>query len=254
MSDRQRAVLPTGMIAVVLILVIWLASFTAAQTPPTTTTSASTQTTQTSQTQTTLTFVNLAVIPNDWGDYKIFGDCRYDGGVQITHVDYNILHNGHVSIRIDPHTSADPNSARECDGIWYTVAAGYHVIFKCWEKTGLSQNPAYNNDPTNSYGYGASGAGARIGMDFYGTTGNLGIGALVNGLGSDTVTIPGYPRLQSAFSAVPCNTTNWKQQVIDFIVPAGYGITQIVGWIQMRPESGDTVQGWFADAELYISR
>ena len=200
--------------------------------------------------------VNLGVIPTMWGSgntnpaYWV----AYGSGSQIAFLTTDVERTpGNPSIWFRfPHTSVDMNGARECDGVWYPCKPGDHVIFKCWEKTGLSDNPAYNNDPT-----GATGAGARIGMDFYhdngdGTTANLGIGALVNGLGSDTVTIPGYPRLQSAYSAVPCNTPVWTQQVIDFVVPSGYNINQIVGWMQMRPEQGDSVQGWFADAELYI--
>ena len=197
--------------------------------------------------------MNLGVIPTDWGNYDP-DPSRWKGygsDPQIVFLDTSVERTpGHPSIwHRYPHTSADMNSARECDGRWILVKPGDHIVFKCWERTSPAQNPVYNNDLDH---------GSRIGIDFYhdngdGTTTNLGIGALVNGLGSDTVTIPGYPHLSSAGSNVPCNTPAWTQQIIDFIVPDGYNINQIAPWMQMRPEQGDTAQGWFADAELYIN-
>lgn len=195
---------------------------------------------------------NLAVIPNDWGNYNpnFSKWSGYGSDPQIVFLNTNVERTvGHPSIWMAlPHTSADMNYARECDGIWYNVNVGDHIVFKCWMKTGLAQRSELNNDPTDSIG-----CGARIGMDFYHDNTNLMIGALVNGLGNDTVTIDGYPQLRSIGSDVPCNTPTWTQQIIDFIVPDGYNINQIVGWMQMRPEQGDTAQGWFADAELYIN-
>jgi hypothetical protein len=229
----------------------------------------------------TSTGTNLGVIPNDWGNGNPNPSSwiGYGSGNQIVFLDTTVERTpGNPSIwhrythipacsneAYDSSQSAclsnggtwnpagDMNGAREVDGIWYNVSVGDHVVFKCWEKTGLSQNPAYNNDPTDSYG-----VGARIGMDLYAPNPNrpgyimIVAGALVNGLGDvNGNVISGH--FASAGSDVPCNTSTWTQQVIDYIVPSGYGITQVVGWLQMRPETGDSVQGWFADCELYIN-
>jgi len=226
------------------------------------------------------TNTNLAVIPDDWGNYDHNPSSwiGYGSGNQIVFLDTTVERTpGYPSIwhrythipacsneTYDSSQSAclshggtwnpagDMNGARECDGVWYNVSVGDHIVFKCWEKTGLSQHPAYNNDPTDSYG-----VGARIGMDLYAPDPNrpgyimIVAGALVNGVGYDDTSISGH--YSSAGSDVPCNTSTWTQQVIDYIVPSGYGITQVVGWMQMRPEQGDSVQGWFADCELYIN-
>jgi hypothetical protein len=194
---------------------------------------------------------NSAAIPTDWGNYA--SDPAkweaYGSGNQIIFLDFNVVRTPdkpsiHFAL---PHTSEDMNEGRECNGRWLPVNPGDHVVFTCWMKTTLSQYSTYNNDLTDSYG-----KGARIGIDFYHDNTNLLIGALVNGLGSDTVTIPGYPQLRSAGSHVPWNTPNWTKQTIDFIVPSGYNINKVVAWMQVV-ESEDSGQAWFADAELYIN-
>jgi hypothetical protein len=76
-------------------------------------------------------------------------------------------------------------------------------------------------------------------------------GALVNGVGYDDISIAGH--YASEGSNVPCNTPDWTQQIIDCIVPSGFNITEFVDWLQMRPEQGDSAQGWFADSELYLN-
>jgi hypothetical protein len=199
---------------------------------------------------------NLARIPEDWGNYASDPTKweAYGSGKQIVFLDFNVVRTlGKPSIHFAlPHTSEDMNQGRECNGRWLPVREGDHVVLTAWMKTTPSDNPAYNNDPADTYG-----KGARIGIDFYhdngdGTTTHLDIGALTNGLGSDTVTIPGYPQLQSAGSHVPWNTPNWTKQTIDFIVPSGYNINQIVAWAQaVNPD--DSGQAWLADAELYIN-
>jgi hypothetical protein len=188
---------------------------------------------------------NLALIPVDWGDYLMYGDVDYGAGPQITRVDNSVLHNGDVSIRIDPHTSSDVNTARELDSNMISVKPGDHIVFTCWIKTTASQTAAYNNDPTDSYG-----KGARIGIDFYTASGMAGIGALVDGVGSGSITISG--NYGSAGSHIPWNTPTWTLQTINCIVPNGYSITSIIPWMQAESAT-DSGLGWFADAGLYVN-
>jgi hypothetical protein len=199
-----------------------------------------------------VSYTNLARIPEDWGNYASDPTTweAYGSGKQIIFLDFNVVRTlGKPTIHFSlPHTSEDMNEARECDGRWIPVNEGDHVTLTTWIKTTLSDNATYNSDPADTYG-----KGARIGFDFYHDNTNLMIGALVNGLGSDTVKISGYPQLQSAGSHVPWNTPSWTKQTIDFIVPSGYNINQIVAWMQVV-DPADSGQAWFADAELYINR
>jgi hypothetical protein len=176
-----------------------------------------------------------------WEDTTGWGYLTAEHPQLIYFDDNNVLHNGHPSIRMEPHTSADGNTARELNNnpFAFAVNEGDHVVFKCWMKTGQSQNMGSRTD-----------VGARIGIDFYGATGNLGIGALVNGVGSDTNHIVGY--LQADGSFVPWNTATWTQLTIDFTVPSGYGITCIAPWCQVLPAT-EPAFAWFSDAELYIN-
>lgn len=100
--------------------------------------------------------VNLAVIPNDWGVY----DNAPSSFTANIHVDSSVTYNGYVSIRSDPHTSADTNTYREIDGTWYNVNPGDHIEVTVWIKTSAS---GLNPDPS-SY------AGGSIGIDFYAHT------------------------------------------------------------------------------------
>jgi hypothetical protein len=184
---------------------------------------------------------NLAVIPDDW-------DLTYGSGPQIIFLDAQVTHNGHPSIRLEPHTANDANTAREADGTWYNVMPGDHIVARCWMKTDT-------NGDTVPY------HGARIGIDLYNQ--ENGHNYLLYGLNS-----PDYPNTndKEVLNYVTWGTSTWTQRTMDFIVPSDYftqnlltggaipptQVRQIVMWVQALPT---TAQGnaWFADAELYIN-
>jgi len=190
--------------------------------------------------------VNLAVIPNSW-------HLTYGSGPQIIFLDYTVVRTaGKPSIRLEPHTAKDVNYARECDGTWYSVKPGDHIVAKCWIKI------ADNGD---RYAY----SGARIGIDLYG-----GASYLLWGIDDGAYINPHDPNgvAESQFY-VHWGTPGWTQRTIDFIVPSTYftktsggvsipsaRINEFVMWMQVwSSQYGGTEQGnaWFADAELYIN-
>lgn len=188
---------------------------------------------------------NLALIPADWS-------LTYGDGPQIIHLDYNVTRNGDVSIRIDPHTNNDVNNASECDGTWYNVTPGDHIVAKVWIKTspGTPQEAA---DPFS---------GARLGMDLYGADSNHpGYICIVDSHPNDT---------NHVATMVRFGTSNWTLRTWDIIVPATYynkdlgtgntinpvQISSFVLWLQLCQWPGSTAattQAWFVDAELYIN-
>jgi hypothetical protein len=189
--------------------------------------------------------VNLAVIPDDWS-------LTYGSGPQIIYLDYSVTHNGHVSIRLEPHTANDVNTARECDGTWYAVKLGDHIVAKCWMK--IDDNG--DRDPYS---------GARIGIDLYNQ--QNGHNYLLYGIQGPT-----YPTTSEGErdNYVGWGTVGWVQRTIDFIIPSTYftydylsgqtipptQVSSIVMWMQVWSGTyGGTEQGnaWFADAELYIN-
>lgn len=188
-----------------------------------------------------LTQTNLAPIPTGW----FFS---YGSGHQIIQLDTTVVHNGNPSIRIDQHTSADVNTARECNSIWIPVKPGDHLVFKCWIKI---SNSGYGD--TNPY------SGARIGVDFYDS---LRIGSLQS---------PTYPETDGGVLAnyVHWGTNGWVQRTIEFIVPntmptdgyprsagGSYIPTGVILWMQVWSStygSTDPGQAWFANAEFYIN-
>jgi hypothetical protein len=186
---------------------------------------------------------NLAVIPDDWG-------LTYGSGPQIIFLDYSVVRTaGKPSIRLESHTSADVNTARECDGTWYSCKPGDHIVAKCWIKTD-SNTPAENANPYH---------GARIGIDFYVPMGDgvhIGI-EFSRPNDSDPLSV-----------AVPWNTPTWTLRTWDLVVPSTIytkawdgtpipptPITQFVLWMQGIQLNDGTAKGnaWFADAELYIN-
>jgi len=186
--------------------------------------------------------VNLAVIPDDWG-------LTYGSGPQIIYLDYNVTHNGHVSVRLEPHTANDVNTARECDGTWYLTKPGDHIVAKCWIKTDNS-TPAENADPYH---------GGRIGIDLYGSKPDGSLAGIVDGYPHDGA--------EHLYSMVMWGTTVWTQKTWDFIIPSTIytkttsgqtidptQVTHIVMWMQAMQVNDGTAIGnaWFADAELYI--
>lgn len=180
-----------------------------------------------------MTDENLAVIPDDWG-------LAYGPGPQIIFLDYDVVRTpGKPSIRLEPHTAADVNAARECDGTWYPAKPADHILMKCWMKI--------DSNPTGS-------RGARIGMDFYGANG------YITGVSGAHGIIP-QPDADVIANFVPWGTVGWSQRTIDFILASAYVSevdgtlqipTSVVMWAQVERPS-DVGNGWFADAELYIN-
>lgn len=207
---------------------------------------------------------NLAIIPYDFSDYK--GNITYNGGKQITFLDHNVVRTiGKPSIRIEPHTSADLNIAREVDGKWYPAKPGDRILAKCWMKTDKS-TPEENADIWH---------GARIGIDCYAHT-NLGYGIIGYDVG-DHIEGAGHPHWgdEHRKGMVMWNTPDWTQKILDFYIENKYydrvvvtseGLTQwqicepikvdsIVLWLQAMQVNDGTTKGnaWFADTELYIN-
>ena len=190
---------------------------------------------------------NLASIPSHWY-------LTYSTGPQIIHLDSSVTYNGEASVRLDKHTSADVNTARECNTGAYSIKPGDHIVFSCWMKTTES-------------GYGDTNpfSGARIGIDFWNS------GGRINGLASDGQHGL-YPNEQSSAVQefyVPWGS-DWTLKIIDFIVPQkmtadgffGYpaGTSQtpsaMILWMQVWSStygSTDPGHAWFANAQLYIN-
>lgn len=192
------------------------------------------------------TGVNLGVIPENF-------HLTYGLGPQIIHVDTGVTHTGKPSIRLDQHTTSDVNIARECDGTWYDIKPGDHVIARVWIKT----DPSSLGDTDYRHG-------GRVGMDFYAHT-SAGYGVVdgaseVSG-GPATGYIPGQ-------DCVLNWNRPWTQKGWDMIVPSSFythvhtggvfvpcnpvQIDSFVVWFDVRPVA-DAGKVWFADGELYIN-
>jgi hypothetical protein len=177
----------------------------------------------------------LAIIPDNW-------DLTYGSGLQIIQLDTSVTHNGHVSIRLDPHTAADANIYRECDTEWRSIQPGDHIIIRVWIKTSHS---TLGHDGDGWYG-------ARVGVDMAGN-------------GHVVYSRP-FGGQEHYDMNVPFGTDAWTLRQWDFTVPntyfttdlaTGAGIlpTQISSfglWLQVLSVDDGGV-GWFADAELYIN-
>ena len=184
---------------------------------------------------------NLGVVPDDWGDYQIYGDVHYSSGSQITFVDSNVTHNGHVSIRIEPHTILDMNVARELNAKAQVVRAGDRIYLGCWMKTGHS-TLGHDGDPF---------FGARVSFDYYDDKGFIDIKHSEIGTYVGWVTQNNY---------VPFGANDWTYRSLMVTVPSD--VTDIGGqirhpahivvWMQVLPVN-DEGFGWFADAEFYIN-
>jgi len=202
---------------------------------------------------------NLALIPDHW--------YIPTGGMAPAALDYNNLHNGHVSIRMykDP---ANPDLSREvnCNSWeWDTdVEAGDHVVFTVWMKIQPST-------------YGSTQGGIRCGIDYYKPSiphSYTGTFEYVTG------TADPYGNIRDPSGAYPATNelnyvhwgSGWTQITMDFIVPdqitadGGFGNPlgqvfyapfHLTPWIQIWSDEdgnpvGETAVGWFADAEFYI--
>jgi hypothetical protein len=212
---------------------------------PTTTPNPTPSPTPTPTSTPTPTATNLATIPWRWPDYS--GNIIFGSGTQICFLDTSVTHNGNPSIRLEKHTSADTNYAREVNCKGYNPSPGDHIVVKIWVKT----------DSTKYTGQNAQYMGARLGVDFYARNGN----------GPNAV-VDSYPHSGTEHSEniVSWGTTTWTQLTWDIIIPSttytkatdGTPLAnpgQIVGmvvWIQALPANFEGV-AWFADAELYIN-
>ncbi|MDD1744793.1 MAG: hypothetical protein LUQ20_03135, partial [Candidatus Methanoperedens sp.] len=194
----------------------------------------------------TPTSTNLAPIPTAW--YLTYGS-----GSQIIYLDTAVTHNSNPSIRLDQHTSADANTGRECDSLWFAVKPGDHIIYKCWIKISAS-----GIGDTNPF------SGARIGIDFYDSK-------RITGLQSDGKhgIYPNEDAQAISDHYVHWGTSGWVQRTIDFTVPntmASDGTpypegqlhtpTGMILWMQVWSSSygsTDPGQAWFSEAALYIN-
>ena len=189
---------------------------------------------------------NLAPIPTAW-------PLDYGSGPQIVFLDNTVTHNGNVSIRLDQHTSADVNTNRECDSLFFTVKPGDHVVFKCW-----IQISASGLGDTNPY------SGARLGIDFYDSH-------RITGVQSDGQHgfFPNETDQSVANNYVNWGTSGWVQKTIDLIVPNTFESdgsyypsyqqqtpTGMILWMQVWSStygSTDPGHAWFSDATLNIN-
>lgn len=204
---------------------------------------------------------NLAVIPDGW-------HTTYGTGPQIIFLDYSVYRSSPPSIRLEGHTSADMNAAREINGKWFAVKPGDRILVSVWARTAPS-----NFKPQDYY------RGARIGIDFYAHTGQ-GYAILYSSNSSQSAT--GLPTWSgtSQFGATNIGAgwkippgTDWTQIGWEVTVPSTYfsyvasggasanlgtivpcdpvQIDSFVCWLDGRPID-DPNPIWFADAELYI--
>lgn len=189
--------------------------------------------------------------PTGWGWYQKPSDIIYFD-------DFNVLHTGHPSIRIEPHVEGvDGNRWRELNTAWIPVKVGDHIVFKVWVKTGHS---TLGND-------GQQVSGVLIIFDYYGASGRLWEHS------SDNPRNDVDPTFQTQYDDparyVPMNS-DWTLQTLDTIVPSQV-LDAKTGQLATEPVTGiipclvagsyvvgsdhlqDEGQVWFADAELYIN-
>jgi hypothetical protein len=198
---------------------------------------------------------NLAVIPDAGkygtsGSYWDYYEVDPNTWTANVHLDSSVTFNGDVSIRLDPHTSADVNTARECDGTWLNCEPGDVISTSIWI---LCANSSIGD--TSPYD------GARMGMDCYAHT-SAGYGI-----------VDGYPQSYSSNQStehldmmVTWGSNTWTQKTLTYIIPSTYytndetngrtcnpvQIDSFVLWLQVMTPT-DKGLAWFADAELYIT-
>lgn len=219
------------------------------------TSSGSTETSMSSSTPTSNPN-NLTPFPTAWEDPSIGGISsghsignQYLGDSNLV-LDSSTLYNGNPTIKVGT-VGSSRNYARECDGPWFSIKPGDHIVFTAWMKTTAS-----------SFGDTTPWSGIRIGIDFYGPKGN--IAGTQSPDGSVWTPWSGWPAGQTF---VNWGTGTWTKITMDFIVqsqyPAGqYGYaypagqmvtpTNIIPWIQVCTNY-DQGQAWFADTQLYIN-
>ena len=196
---------------------------------------------------------NLAVIPDDW-HLPV-----EDGGLgtqQTPYLDYNFKRtpDSSPSICIAPHVpGVDPNECRECDGKWYQVKPGDHIVASIWIYAGDSGSGL---DESDLY------TGGKLGFDYYIKTDDYVWGV-----------VEAHPRLlEHEPSMVDWGSKTWTKKTWDVIVPDTYydtiaqggwpltwstlevplQISWMVLWVDVKPVD-DTGTIWFSDAEFYIN-
>lgn len=188
---------------------------------------------------------NLAVFPDDWGDYKVTGVVRYGDDPQIVFLDTVETHFGHSTIRIERHVDGvDMNNAREVDGPFINVEAGDTIELSGWIK-------ASAGTPV--------GGGGRISFDYYGyditdATHTL---MLVDVAAGDLGTLFGWGTQNSY---VPWGS-DWSHRSLTVTVPATITDASanvivpvaIIPWLQAWGNEVTTGYAWFSDTTLYIT-
>jgi hypothetical protein len=192
---------------------------------------------------------NIAVIPDDWENYAGTGELKHGVDPQIIFLDSDVYRTGgHPSIRVEPHTSADQNTAREVNCQWYDVEAGDTVQVSVWVKTTTG---------VSTFGYPQ--CGGRLGLDFYGY-----VGETYQILTAEDFWYDYFEGGHYEYAYVQdANGGAWQQRTINITVPATAKngedqegtVTNIVLWLQAAPwiEHETASNVWFADAEMYIN-
>jgi hypothetical protein len=168
-------------------------------------------------------------------------------------LDNTVLHNGHVSIRLDPPLASSPGKSREVNLKWIPVKPGDHIVFKAWMKVDAVPGYKFNIYDPNTW------RGARIGFEYYDD------GGIVTGVSGPYGTIP-QPVEDTIANWVLWGTTGWVQRTIEVVVPntvPRYVTNEpevpqgIIAWFQVLGYPNDSPSslgsGWIADAELYIN-
>jgi hypothetical protein len=200
---------------------------------------------------------NWAVVPDCWRIGETWN--------APTFLDTNVLHNGHVSIRMEKGT--DPSKSREIlcadktTSDWcIRVKPGDHIVFKVWMKTSAS-----------TIGDNTRESGVRLGIDFYAPVGDGTRGTYISGTstpdGKTWTPEGGFPSNQ--YLNFVNWGSDWQLRTMDFIVQNQYPTDpltsnpgqlmtpdRIIPWIQVWSGTygnADNGIAWFADAELYIN-
>jgi hypothetical protein len=194
---------------------------------------------------------NLAIIPEDW-------HLTYGTGPQLFSLDYSFYRTVKPSIKSSvPHIDGvDPNNCRECDGTWYHVKPGDHIVASVW---------IYCGDSTSGYDSSDTYYGGKLGMDFY-------VEDTTAGVWGVPYALPRGSEMHAAH-VVKWGTKTWTQVSYDVTVPSDYftsiamgnnwpltyknlttplQISHVVLWVDVRPV-GEIGTVWFADAEFFIN-
>ena len=193
---------------------------------------------------------NLCVIPGDWtGGGNGIGD---HGNI----IYPSDAHNGHFSIKVIDCTTVSgcTNVANEVNSDWIRVCEGDHIIMRCWVKTtGNTRAAAF--------------AGARIGLDYYGSS------VRICGANSEENAVTGIANDDGCDANYVKWGSGWTLREWDFYVPrqaqsdGGFppyvpnqppkgewvDICAIIPWMQLWGDGRQSNAAWFAEFELYIN-